>query len=206
MKQYIVDGNTINAVEVENIDIKAAEAENIEAAAGTVFIEQRGHRNQLRLYRSRNGQIRMDYVRDKSRVKPFLRTIPSVVLDRICYTALVISLVFIFASSYYCIKMDTQLDTRLERIERYRNELNDLKLKNSDLQAKIDGAVNPDYIYRVATQEYGMVLPNESEIITFKKGTTGYVRTYDDIPKDYVQRDDAIVTLAKEVSSLLGLK
>lgn len=206
MKQFIVDGNTVNTVEVEDVDIDEAVAANIESAASTVVIEQKGHRNRLRLYRSRNGQIRMDYVQDRSRVKPFLRLIPAVVVDRICYTALVLSLIFIFANCYYYIKMDTQLDTRLDYIERMRNELNDLKLLNGDLQAKIDSAVNPDYIYRVATQEYGMVLPDESEIITFERQATGYVRTYDAIPKGYEQKDSTIVTLAREISSLVGLR
>ncbi len=194
VKQYVVDGNTVSAVEVENH----------RAAGSAVVIEKRGHRNQLYLYRTKSGQIRMDYIEDKSKVKPLLRLIPGVVIDRICYTALVLALVFVFCNCYYCIKMDTQVAMRLSGIEQKRSELAEIKLRNDDLQAKIDSALNPDAIYREATQEYGMVLPNDSEVITYEKTSSGYVRTYDSIPEAYQPNDGVIVSLAKEITNLFN--
>ncbi len=194
MKQYVVDGNTVNTIETEN---------HI-AARSTVVIERRGRRNQLYLYRTESGQIKMSYVQDKSKIKPYLRLIPGAVIDRICYTALVLSLVFVFANCYYCVKMDTQVATRLSSIEQKRSEIAELKLLNDDLNAKIDLAVQPDVIYQEATQEYGMVLPKDSEIITFTKSDSGYVRAYDSFPEGYEQNDGVVVSLAKELSGLFG--
>ena len=196
MKQYVVKGNTVRSFEVEDR----------EASKSTVVIQQRGRRNQLHLYRTGNGQIKMEYDIDKSVIKPMLRCIPDAIIDRICYAALIISLLFIFGTCYHCVEMDTSVATRLESIERKRSELNELKLANEAVKASIDSAVNPDLIYREATEVYGMVLPMDSEIITFKKESSnkGYVRTYDTIPAGYEKIESPVVVLANELAKLVG--
>ncbi|ETP73503.1 hypothetical protein UYO_0440 [Lachnospiraceae bacterium JC7] len=194
MKQYVVHGNTVRTVDMEEL----------KTANDTVTIEQRGHRNQLRLYRTRTGQIQVEYAEDKSVIKPILRCIPAVIIDRVCYTALVISLVVIFFSSYQCVKLDTLVSTKLTGIEQRRTELEELKLQNGELKAVIDSAVNPDVIYREATQLYGMVAPDNSEIITFTKADTGYVRTWDDIPSGKVKEENIAVMLTNRILKFFG--
>ncbi|SFG15062.1 hypothetical protein [Oribacterium sp. WCC10] len=195
MKQYEVRGNTVRAVD----------AEEMSAASSTVVIEQRGHRDQIHLYRTGSGQIRMEYTKDKSVIKPIFRCIPAVVIDRICYVALVISLIVIFASSYQCISLDTKVSTRLASIERKRSELEDLRLKNEEIQSQINNALDLDAIYREATEVYGMALPSEEdEVIVFEKGNTGYVRARDDLPKNYTEDSSVTVLLMNELSRLLN--
>lgn len=196
MKQYEVKGNTVRSFEVEDR----------EASKSTVVIQQRGRRNQLHLYRTENGQIKMEYDIDKSIIKPALRCIPDAIIDRICYAALIISLLFIFGTCYQCVEVDTSVATRLESIDRKRNELNELKLANEAVKSAIDSAVNPDLIYREATEVYGMVLPMDSEIITFEKESSnkGYVRTYDTIPAGYEKIESPVIVLANELAKLIG--
>lgn len=194
MKQYAVHGNTVRSVDIE--ELKTADS--------TVTIEQKGHRNQLHLYRTKTGQLQLEYAEDKSVIKPILRCIPAAVIDRICYTALVISLLTIFFSCYQCIKLDTLVSTKLSGIEQRRTELEDLKLQNGELKAMIDSAVNPDVIYREATQLYGMVSPDDSEVITFTKTDTGYVRTCDDIPSGKVKEENPAVMLTNRILKLFG--
>jgi len=196
VKQYVVEGNTV----------RTFKAEDREASRSTVVIQQRGRRNQIHLYRAENGQIRMEYDIDKSVIKPILRCIPEAIADRICYTALIIALLFIFSTCYHCVEMDTSVATRLESIDRKRSELNELKLGNAAVKAAIDSAVNPDLIYREATELYGMVLPMDSDIITFDKSNSnkGYVRTYDTIPDSYEKNESAVVVLAKKLAKIVG--
>ena len=194
MKQYVVHGSTVRTVDTEEF----------KTADGTVVIEQKGHRDKLHIYRTRTGQLKMEYTEDRSVIKPVLRRIPAVVIDRVCYTALVFSLIVIFFSCYQCIKLDTQVSTSLRNIEQMRSELEDLRLQNNELKAIIDSAVNPDEIYRVATQEYGMVAPVSSEVITFKKTDTGYVRTSDDIPSGKVKDESMMAVLANRIMKLFG--
>ncbi|OON88062.1 hypothetical protein BXO88_02525 [Oribacterium sp. C9] len=194
MKQYVVHGNTVRSVDIEEL----------KTANSTVVIEQKGHRNQLHLYRTRTGQLQVEYAEDKSVIKPILRCIPAVIIDRICYTALVFSLVIIFFSSYQCVKLDTLVATRLSNIEQRRSELEDLKLQNGELKAAINSAINPDVIYQEATQLYGMVAPADSEVITFTRKETGYVRTWDDIPTDKVKEENIAVMLTNRIMKLFG--
>ncbi|WP_051671320.1 hypothetical protein [Oribacterium sp. P6A1] len=194
MKQYVVHGSTVRTVDTEEF----------KTADGTVVIEQKGHRDKLHIYRTRTGQLKMEYTEDRSVIKPVLRRIPAVVIDRVCYTALVFSLIVIFFSCYQCIKLDTQVSTSLRNIEQMRSELEDIRLQNNELKAIIDSAVNPDEIYRVATQEYGMVAPVSSEVITFKKTDTGYVRTWDDIPSGKVKDESMMAVLANRIMKLFG--
>lgn len=194
MKQYVVHGNTVRTVDIDEMN----------TASSTVVIEQKGRRNQLRLYRTRNGQVKFEYTQDKSLLKPFLRCIPAVIIDRICYSALAISLLVIFFSCYQCIKLDTQVSTSLRSIEEKRSEYETLRIQNEALQQIIDSALNPDEIYREAVTVYGMTLPDESEVITYTKADTGYVRTHDEIPKNYVRDEGVTVVLVNKLLSLFG--
>jgi len=79
-------------------------------------------------------------------------------------------------------------------------------LANEAVKSAIDSAVNPDLIYREATEVYGMVLPTDSEIITFEKESSnkGYVRTYDTIPAGYEKIESPVIVLANELAKLIG--
>ncbi len=47
---------------------------------------------------------------------------------------------------------------------------------------KINTDTNLDYVYKVATEELGMVYANSNQVVLYDKTDNEYVRQYDDIP------------------------
>ena len=62
-------------------------------------------------------------------------------------------------------------------------ELEFLKSENDALETRINTSLDLDYVYRVATEELGMVYPNKNQVILYNKTESEYVRQYEDIPK-----------------------
>ncbi len=59
-----------------------------------------------------------------------------------------------------------------------------LKAENNALQVKLDASVDLEEIYRVATEELGMIYPGNDQVIYYDKTESGYVRQNADIPTD----------------------
>ena len=81
------------------------------------------------------------------------------------------------------INLKTQINSRISSIEQKEQQLDKLKSENNALQNSIDTSVDLNEIYRVATQELGMVYAGEKQVITYDKTESEYVRQYEDIPK-----------------------
>jgi cell division protein FtsB len=60
--------------------------------------------------------------------------------------------------------------------------LDDLREENDALETRINTSVDLDYIYKVATEELGMVYADESQVRLYNKTESEYVRQYEDIP------------------------
>ena len=50
------------------------------------------------------------------------------------------------------------------------------------METRINTSLDLDYVYRVATEELGMVYPNKNQVILYNKTESEYVRQYEDIP------------------------
>ena len=75
------------------------------------------------------------------------------------------------------------ITTRINRIETLESKLENLKSENDALQTRIDTYVDLDHVYKVATEELGMVYANKDQILLYNKTESEYVRQYEDIPK-----------------------
>lgn len=87
---------------------------------------------------------------------------------------------------YLCVNylhVQSSIATRIHNIERYEKELEVLKAENDALETSIVTYVDLDYVYKVATEELGMVHADRDQVITYNKTESEYVRQYDDIPK-----------------------
>ena len=51
------------------------------------------------------------------------------------------------------------------------------------LQTRINTDMDLDHIYKVATEELGMVYANRNQVLLYDKTESEYVRQYEDIPK-----------------------
>ena len=80
------------------------------------------------------------------------------------------------------IQIQTAINTRISSIDEKKQRLEQLRSENTELQNSIDMSVDLDEVYRVATQELGMVYAGTDQTITFHKTNQGYVRQYENIP------------------------
>lgn len=79
--------------------------------------------------------------------------------------------------------MQSSITTRINRIETLELDLENLKSGNDALQTRLDTYVDLDHVYKVATEELGMVYANKDQILLYDKSESEYVRQYEDIPK-----------------------
>lgn len=79
--------------------------------------------------------------------------------------------------------LQSSITTRINHIEELELQLNNLKSENDALQTRIDTSVDLDHVYKVATEELGMVYANKHQILLYDKTESEYVRQYEDIPK-----------------------
>ena len=79
--------------------------------------------------------------------------------------------------------LQASITTRINKIETLEIELETLKSANDALQTRLDTYVDLDHVYKVATEELGMVYANKNQILLYNKSESEYVRQYEDIPK-----------------------
>ena len=80
------------------------------------------------------------------------------------------------------IKVQSSISSCLKTIETQEKQLELLKSENDALQTSINTSVDLDYIYKVATEELGMVYAGKNQIIRYDKTESEYVRQYANIP------------------------
>lgn len=87
---------------------------------------------------------------------------------------------------YLCInylKVQSTMTSRIHNIQTIEQELEFLKSENDALETSINTSLDLDYVYRIATEELGMVYPKKNQVILYNKTESEYVRQYEDIPK-----------------------
>ena len=68
-------------------------------------------------------------------------------------------------------------------IELLEKELEQCKAENDALETRIKTDIDLEHIYKVATEELGMVYANKNQVLLYDKTESEYVRQYEDIPK-----------------------
>ena len=71
-----------------------------------------------------------------------------------------------------------QVDRLLEQ------QVENQRAENNTLETRINTSVNLDHIYKVATEELGMVYPDDSQVIYYDQTEREYVQQYESIPKE----------------------
>ncbi len=74
------------------------------------------------------------------------------------------------------------MQARLSRIESLEQQLENQRAENDTLETRINTSVNLDYIYKVATEELGMVYANKDQVLMYDKTESEYIRQNEDIP------------------------
>jgi len=79
------------------------------------------------------------------------------------------------------LQVQSQITTSLKNIETQEKILEQLKNDNDALEARIDASINLDEVYRVATEELGMVYANKNQVLEYDRIESEYVRQNEDI-------------------------
>lgn len=79
--------------------------------------------------------------------------------------------------------LQSSITARIHTIEALESQLETLKTENDALQTNINTSVDLDHVYKVATEELGMVYANKNQILQYDKTESEYVRQNEDIPK-----------------------
>ena len=74
-----------------------------------------------------------------------------------------------YLSLYY------EINTSVDNITAYEEELRTLTLTNDDEEKKLQSSVNIDEVKRIAINELGMTYPDESQVITYERESDDYV-------------------------------
>ena len=83
--------------------------------------------------------------------------------------------VAVICTLYICVSY-LKLQSSVTAIEK-------LKGDNDALLTRINTSVDLDYVYKVATEELGMVYANKDQVRLYNKTESEYVRQYEDIPE-----------------------
>lgn len=87
---------------------------------------------------------------------------------------------------YLCIsylQLQSSIAARLNHIEALEESIEKKRTDNDALETRINTSVDLDYVYKVATEELGMVYANKDQVRMYNKTESEYVRQYEDIPE-----------------------
>lgn len=79
--------------------------------------------------------------------------------------------------------IQSSITARIGNIEVLEQQVEALKSENDALETRIKTNVDLDYVYKVATEELGMVYANKDQVLLYNKTESEYIRQYEDIPK-----------------------
>ena len=115
---------------------------------------------------------------DKKRQKEL-----SLQMHPVYLTLLVVALFVILCLGYNYLSINSKVISDLKQIEKLEKDLDVLKNENDGLESSIKSfRPDLDYVYKVATEELGMVKADRSQIKTYTNSEKEYVRQYEDIP------------------------
>lgn len=159
-----VDGNTAKELPVihryEYMDANTYEDDYEESLAPRRYTEkQRDQRREARALEKRR---------------------PGIDFSSFLYLTLAMAITAYVCIGYLQVRADlTKMNKTIASLE---SEIMRLKDKNAAKVDVIDATLSLDYIYEVATKEYGMVHPSNSQVILYDDAKSNIVRQYGEIP------------------------
>lgn len=86
-----------------------------------------------------------------------------------------------FFSSY--LSVQTSITTSMREIEKKQKQLAELRNENDALEMSINAHIDLDNIYKLATEDLGMVYAGNDQIILYDKVEREQVRQYEEVPQ-----------------------
>ncbi len=99
----------------------------------------------------------------------------------VCFLVVAAVISLMFCVNY--LKLQAEITNRSEQITAMEKEINTLKSQNDSLEYSIDSYVDLEYIYKVATEEMGMILATENQVSLYESTENEYMKQVGDIPE-----------------------
>lgn len=84
------------------------------------------------------------------------------------------------------VQLQSRLTSRSNHIAALQEELTDMKEENRTRYNSIMDTVNLDEVRETAQESLGMVYATEEQVVEYESPSAGYVKQYENIPKDGV--------------------
>lgn len=100
---------------------------------------------------------------------------------------LIILSIAMIVTLFICVdylQLQSDMTARIKNISKLESELESLKSDNDNLDKRINTSVDLDYVYKVATEELGMVYAKKSQVRFYERSEQGYIRQLEDIPEE----------------------
>lgn len=119
---------------------------------------------------------------------PRLRQLPDVEtnnakINSLCTFILAFVIIATLGVCVVYLKAEYAVTSNSEQIMSLKNQLSEVNKQNQQLEDEIASSVNLDEVYRIATQELGMVLPSKEEVFYIGADDITYTKKYADITK-----------------------
>ncbi len=122
-----------------------------------------------------------EYEKARKQIREQKRVQNALSMDAPYVIALTLALIIVLGMCIAYLKVQADLTARIKNIEAQEKILEQYIVDNDALESRIDASIDLDEIYRVATEELGMVYANKNQVLTYDKTPTEYVRQNDDI-------------------------
>ena len=103
-------------------------------------------------------------------------------VDFTSFLVLSASIITLFYSCVSYLQVQSSITTMNKEISILESNLTKMTSENDVRESIIETSMDLKYIYQVATNELGMVYPQDNQVIDYESIVSDYVRQYGDIP------------------------
>lgn len=149
---------------------------NRKATGYTVNRTSTAYKEEPIYYPIREKEARRNYRYRRNRDKALQMTLPYVMI-------LTVTCILLVGMAVNYLQVRSSINTTMKEVASMESELISVKDANNALQSQINLYIDEEYVYKVATEELGMVPPSQDQIVEYEKSEREYVRQYEDIPQ-----------------------
>ena len=139
---------------------------------------------------ARQLQVVPDHEREQQQItEPQIKVLPrrtpqvSHGIDFLSMTLLVAAMAITLYLCYNYLQVQGNIVQLKRDVAVLDQELNTLLDENAALEQELNGQIDWDVVYLTAVNEFGMVYPNNNEVVTYESTKNGHVIQYRDIPE-----------------------
>lgn len=123
-------------------------------------------------------------------------------MDLASFGFLTVAVICTFCVCVSYLKVQGNVTNTSKKVAALESEIISIKNTNQIELEKVDDSVDLAYVYKVATQDMGMVHPDSTQIIQYDQVKSDYLKQYADIPE--VKEESMIKKIIGKIKGNLG--